>query len=212
MFFRKYDGAYNFEKFKNDRQGFIDMIKKYTESDRLTDSIIGRIYDYGFVILDKIKQVIPYPEKLDFYPELKISGDLAEPREDGIKSLVGSIDLLVIDGEGNSYTFDFKTSPKEYSDYDSAKVRTFMYQLATYNRLLQRFGFKDYENKQYILPIRFENYRLSNRDEAIQNAENAIFVYDNIAWDKDDLVRDLTPSIKSDDSLNGHLDSFLPRI
>lgn len=213
MFFKKHDGNYNFNKFKNRKKEFIEMIKRYTQNQNaLSDKIIEEIIDYGYVILEKIKQVIPNSEKLDFYPELKISGDLAEPRDDGIKSLVGSIDLLVIDGEGNSYIFDYKTSPKPYSDYDSAKIRTFMYQLAVYNRLLQRFGFRDIENKQFILPIKFENYKLSNRNEAIIDPKKAKFTYDHISWDKDDLVRELTPSIKADDSLNAHLDSFLPRI
>lgn len=58
----------------------------------------------------------------------------------------------------------------------------------------------------------FENYRLENRDEAIQNPENARFVYDNIKFDDSALHRDLTEKIKADDSLNAHLNSFLPPI
>ena len=216
MFFKKHYGVYNFIKFENDRQGFIDMIKKYTENgDKLDNTVVGEVIDYGYKLLKEIQRVIPDSKNLkglDFYPELKISGRLNEARGDGVEYLVGSIDLLVVDGKGNSYIFDYKTSPKTYSNYNDAKIRTFMYQFAVYNRLLQRFGFNDSSNKQFVFPIVFENYRLVNRDEAIQNPEKAVFTYDHITYDQTGISKDLTNSIKSDDSLNAHLDSFLPPI
>lgn len=102
----------------------------------MDDNIINTVIDYGYKLINEIKTITGEKgENLEFYPELKISGDINEANG-STKKLVGSIDLLVVDGKGNSYIFDFKTSPKPYEKYDTAKVRTFMYQLAVYNRLL----------------------------------------------------------------------------
>jgi len=117
MFFRTYHRNYNFMRpeYKNNIDAFADMIIKYTEgSDKLNKNIVKQIIQYGYELVEQIKKITETNDLKDlaFYPELKISGDLAEPRQDGIKTLVGSIDLLVIDGKGNSYVFDYKTSPK----------------------------------------------------------------------------------------------------
>jgi RecB family exonuclease len=41
--------------------------------------------------------------------------------------IIGVADLLVIDSKGNIQVIDYKTSPKTYSNYNSAKKRTFHY-------------------------------------------------------------------------------------
>lgn len=212
MFFRSYEGQPNFLRYKNNKQGLVDLIKKHSNDLKVNDDIIAKAIDYGYYIIDKIREIIPeeYRENLAFYPELKIKGETAEGTP---QQLVGSIDLLVIDNAGNSYIFDFKTSPKQYDDYDSAKIRTFMYQLAVYNRLLQRYGFNDSNNKQIILPIEFVNYHLENKEEALLDPSKARFTYDTITWEEGaGVIRNLTPSIQNDSSLNAHLDSFLPAI
>jgi ATP-dependent exoDNAse (exonuclease V) beta subunit len=50
-----------------------------------------------------------------------------KPELDKIHQLYGIVDLLVIDKKGNSYIFDYKTSPKEYQNYNSAKKLEFNY-------------------------------------------------------------------------------------
>jgi hypothetical protein len=57
-----------------------------------------------------------------------VSADLNHEYEgrDDLKVL-GRLDLLVIDENGVPHIFDYKTSPKNYIDYASAKKLTFTY-------------------------------------------------------------------------------------
>lgn len=49
---------------------------------------------------------------------------------------MGIIDLLILDKNGVPHILDYKTSPKGYKDYASAKKLAFMYQVATYEMML----------------------------------------------------------------------------
>jgi ATP-dependent exoDNAse (exonuclease V) beta subunit len=54
----------------------------------------------------------------------------------GVSQLLGRIDLIVIDSKGNTHIIDYKTSPKPYVQYNSAKKLGYTYQLAAYTRIL----------------------------------------------------------------------------
>ena len=208
MYFHKYKGVYNFTKFKDNREGLINIIERNVSLPR---EVINKTLDFAEQLQYTIKDKLG--NDVEFYPELKISGDLDVPTAE-YKTLVGSIDLLVIDGDGNAHIFDYKTSPKEYVDYNSAKVRTFMYQFATYNRLLQRYGIKDINNRQFVSPLRFDNFHLTNKDEAIADPSKAKFAFDNVIWQEESgkvQLEELTSAIRNDDNLNGHLNSFLSK-
>jgi ATP-dependent exoDNAse (exonuclease V) beta subunit len=41
--------------------------------------------------------------------------------------LLGRVDLLVLDKYGTPHVIDYKTSPKPYEQYNSAKVLNFTY-------------------------------------------------------------------------------------
>ena len=206
MYFTKYNGVYNFVKFKDNREGLIKLIQRNIN---VKPEIINQTLDFAEKLRQSITEKLGDKE-LEFYPELKISGKLAELRNDGVDTLVGSIDLLVVDSNGNSHIFDYKTSPKVYSDYNSAKVRAFMYQFAVYNRLLEQFGFKVDNNRQFVAPLQFQNFHLTNKDEAIADPSKAKFGYDGVAWREEQMLEELTQAIRNDDSLNVNCDNFLP--
>lgn len=114
------------------------------------------------------------PSKVKFYPELslaskKLDKDLAEllaQREDPVHSIAGTIDLLVIDENGNAHIFDYKTSRKRFTpnswditlnslisaeEWSSAKKRSVQNQMAAYNALLEQYGIRGADCQ--IVPI-----------------------------------------------------------
>lgn len=110
--------------------------------------------------------------------EIGLHGEAINP--DGTRSkLIGIADLVIIDAQGNIQLIDYKTSPKSFGEYDSAKKRTFHYQLAVYRRLLQNLGLNvDRHSGAFIIPFKFENFRYdlandtSNFDNLLGEAQN----------------------------------------
>ena len=105
-------------------------------------------------------------DDLQFFPEFKLKADLSQelddPEKSGIKYITGSIDLLVVDKEGNSHVIDFKTSPKNYNsavEYNSIKKLAFEHQLATYNRMLAWNGLNNRKNRLFVVPIQINNFK-----------------------------------------------------
>lgn len=71
----------------------------------------------------------------------------------GLNKLVGNIDIAVVDSKGTTHIFDYKTSPKQYIQYSSAKRLAFKYQQATYARILQRNNINVNNAKICIVPV-----------------------------------------------------------
>ena len=69
-----------------------------------------------------------YGENCIYYPEFTLSSELNNPFENRDDlHLLGRIDLLVIDEDGHPQIIDYKTSPKIYDDYSTAKKLGFTY-------------------------------------------------------------------------------------
>ena len=137
-----------------------------------------------------------FPE-CSFFPEFTVSAKLEDDR-----SILGRIDLVVIDERGIPHIIDFKTSPKAYNDYNRAKVRTFYYQTAVYNRILRMLGINTDEATVSILPIRFDNFRYENEE----------FVWDKITVDASEdvpMLIDITSQIQ-DEEIQKRIDEFMP--
>lgn len=105
-------------------------------------------------------------QELVFYPEYKITGeavDISDPNK--TKKILGVIDLLVLDGDGNVHIVDYKTSPHDYAKkdtedgYSTAKILAFKYQLAVYERLLKSYGLYVGGTKLLVAPIQLTNFR-----------------------------------------------------
>lgn len=133
----------------------LNLIKKGLDSDSkklLSDQCILSAIKIGRSI---IKQ---FGETALFFPEFKISGDTKlTDKNDNLQTLVGSIDLVVLDEQGFVHIIDYKTSPLDYINYDSAKELTFEYQLATYEKLLNNKGIRG--ASVYVSPIKLVNFR-----------------------------------------------------
>lgn len=132
-----------------------------------------------------------------FWPEFTISTQL----DDG-RSILGRIDLVVIDNQGIPHIIDFKTSPKSYSNFNRAKVRTFYYQTAVYNRMLRMLGLNTDRATVSILPIQFTNFR----------KENGEFVWDQIQVTESEtqpLLVDITSDVLNED-IQYRIDEFMP--
>jgi hypothetical protein len=61
-----------------------------------------------------------------FFPEFQLSGKVARGSVD-TDTILGYVDLLVIDSKGVPHIIDYKTSPKHYDHYKTVKKRTYSY-------------------------------------------------------------------------------------
>lgn len=151
----------------------------------INEPVINQLLVYA----DKLKNQFrnKYGKECEFYPELKISHKLSKLKEGEPDTLFGIIDLAVIDKTGQIHYFDYKSSPKDYSKFDTAKKRTYTYQLAMYGKLLRKYGL-DYRNSDIgILPIQFQELQLLNSDEAHLNPSKAQFGYKDINYPIDSI-------------------------
>jgi hypothetical protein len=89
------------------------------------------------------------------------------------------MDMVVIKPDGEVHIVDYKCSPKEYRDYDSAKILTFNYQLAVYRRILQQLGINKDQIHLWVVPIQFTNFNIDDNNivtlDGIKLREGATF-------------------------------------
>lgn len=224
MFFSKNGGHYKFEELEQDPNlatiWYNDQYKNDTDE-------YGKIKFGDFVNFQQFNQMIEmckklkkqlelqYGEGLAFYPEFTIASNLAEPftytnektgKQEQCKEIIGIIDLLVVDSKGRTHIFDFKTSPKEYAQYSTAKERGFTYQLAVYDRILQHYGIYTGDGDTSIIPIQLTGFKY--------NYDTEDFTFDNVSYEiqkngKTQVdARNL--SVKGDTKIEGDIDEFLP--
>lgn len=74
---------------------------------------------------------------------------------DGTK-LVGSIDLIVVDSDGQPHIYLFKSSTKISDDWDKSKADKYDYQLAFYRQMLASKGIPVRHMELNIVPMRLE--------------------------------------------------------
>lgn len=174
-------------------------------TDITTDSKIEEILNYAKELRQSIE--LKYggnpndPGELIYYPEFTLSADLNKEYQgrDDLK-LLGRVDLLVIDKYGTPHIIDYKTSPKQYENYNSAKVLNFTYQLATYERMLRRWGFNTTSSDIMVAPLEMENFR----------KENNQWTYDSVkrGTTASQPFKPLTNSL-SEEFLTSNLDEFI---
>ena len=134
------------------------MRSKHLISDSMDDAKINSILGIAKQLREQLQSV--HGSKCLFYPEITVSAKLNheyEGRDD--LNVLGRLDLLVIDEKGVPHIMDYKTSPKSYDNFNSAKRLTFTYQLSTYERMLRRYGFRTDATTLNIIPLQLDNYR-----------------------------------------------------
>ena len=136
---------------------------------------------------------------LVFYPEFQISSKLAQEVPEKGDTVMGIIDLLVVDREGNAHVIDYKASPKD--SFDSAKQRSFWYQLGLYNRLLIANGVSTSQNENQVMiaPIRMKGFR----------REDGVFVMDGVEPRDKEHLQDITINATLHE-VAANLDEFIP--
>ena len=141
------------------QEGKLYGIKNKKEWDRIntflrpTLETCNKVYQY--IINDP-----RWGKNCDILVEQKISADILNPTIDKVQTVLGMIDLLVINPDGKVSIFDYKCSPKDYSQYNSAKVRTYNYQLAIYRKMLQQLGVgNDFTPSLYVIPLKYQNFQ-----------------------------------------------------
>ena len=79
------------------------MRRKYRD-DLITPALLNQLINYGESLNNYIKKIIP--GEVDYFPELKITGDLHNVSE-GPQKLMGILDLVVLDKNGVPHIFDY---------------------------------------------------------------------------------------------------------
>lgn len=165
-------------------------------TDYLTSQQIDETVEYAKKLKAQLEQRLEGP--LTFLPEFKISTKLNYEVKDKGDVVLGSIDLLVIDGNGQTHVIDYKVSPK--NTFNSAKERTFWYQLGLYNRMLQSHNLTSNTNtdKVMVAPILIKGFR----------KEEDKFTFDTVIEREDNLLQDITMHIV-DYTVSNNLDQFI---
>ena len=159
--------------YKTSRNEIINWFKNNIDKqykDYISDKIIESSVD-RFIQLDKEIRS-KWGENAYIRTEQAIVGDIDLTLENGqVTKAIGRIDLLVIGEDGSIGIIDYKCSPKDYTElnsdnnpfkYNSAKILTFKYQLATYRRLLQSMNINPKKMELYVAPLKFEGFRMEN--------------------------------------------------
>lgn len=140
-----------------------------------------------------------------FMPELVVKAPTNQSRDGNtFDTLVGIIDLAVIDRDGNVHVIDYKTSPIPYKSNRSSEVktRTYKYQLATYQRMLSKYGINMANSRLLVVPLELTEFHADDSGEYTFKGIKAI--------DKKVIADDLTSEIKLDKHILSNLDEFMP--
>ena len=209
----------------SERNLIIDKINQNIEKDLKEE--LGSRYREGLYNEDTIEQTIIYADQLkgelrklhgeecEFYPELGVSSPMHKETPGKPNILMGYIDLAVLDENGKINYYDYKTSPKEYSNFGSAKKLAYTYQLAAYGKLFKQYGLDYKDSDVGILPIQFKELKLSNPEEAHRNPRKAKFEYKTIGWGTELIKREVKQKMQAVDSQGNqpvldNLDDYLP--
>lgn len=164
--------------------------------EKFTDEQIQQAIDYFKSLKAKLETTLG-DTNLKFIPEPAAMGQLDKTMKD-VNFLIGRIDLLVIDSNGNAHVVDYKTSPKPYNQYAKAKKLGYTYQLATYTRILAQNGLRYNSIRTFVAPVQLEGFRPDVSDG---------FVFDNIKGDL--IIDELTEQIKTHENIINKLNQVI---
>lgn len=108
-------------------------------------------------------------------------------------ALSGSIDLMIMREDGTPDIIDWKTSPEDYNingkdQWNSAKRRTYSYQLGFYKQILGRNGFKVDGTRMMISPIIMGKINMTQTpDGKVQFSSDPINAETNAKYDFQDI-------------------------
>ena len=189
-----------FEKFRGIKMS--EIIPEQTKRDMLT---------HCKTVHEALKT--KFGEEMIVLPELSIMTSIPDFEHPGTDSnLLGNLDVVVIDKEGGVHVVDYKTSPKDYNNYNSAKIRTFYYQLATYRRILERMGVNvGKDSNAYVIPVKFRKFTVHPEETDLRKLVTFSGV-DLQGKNADQVIETLNLSDNNElsDSIKDNLKDFIP--
>lgn len=195
VFTKNDQGHYNFELTDLELKELINRELENKNRRFLNDNTINEAIRYARTLhRDLINR---YGENLSFYPEFAISQDTNQLQNNNPVKLFGIIDLLIVDGQGRTHILDYKTSIHSYSEFSSAKKAAYSYQMATYQRMLKKYGIDTYQGELMVAPIQIRGFRKSGDT----------YIYDGI--DSPNTFITINTSINSQ-KLWDNIDGFMP--
>lgn len=133
------------------------------ENESFLDSVIEQAQQFNEDLKSKFD---PEGEGLMVLPEITVKG-VASLNNQNFK-VIGRLDMLIIKPNGEIHIIDYKCSPKEYHQYNDAKILTFEYQLAVYRRILQQLGLNTSEGIHlWVVPIQFTNFNINKKNNLV---------------------------------------------
>ena len=160
--FQKHKGKYNFTL--ND-QTLIELINNSVDENSkefIHNEVIKQAIDYSRQLNSQL--IDKFGEGCVYYPEFMITQDTNVMNDGKLTTLMGIIDLMVIDSSGKIHIIDYKTSIHSISQFVQAKKNSYTYQLGVYRRIFEKYGFNMYEGQMLVAPIQIKDFK-KDRDK-----------------------------------------------
>ena len=191
IIFEKDGDNYNFTKSDVDLKAYVKSHLESRNQKFITDKIIDDTIKYA----RQFKQKLEYDlqdDNLQFFTELQLAEDATNPQSGKNQTLFGVIDLLIIDSKGRTHILDYKTSVHHYSDFGAPKRYAYSYQIATYQRMLERQGINSYESKLFIAPIHLKGFKRNGNNYEIDGIDTeSILVNQGLEMSKEKVLENI---------------------
>lgn len=172
-----------------------EILNRLPKTIKFSEGIINIMLSQVKKIHNKLKH--DFGDQLIFFPEFLISGDATRPNDGSVQKLIGVIDLLIVDNKGRVHILDYKTSIHDYTEFRTEKIAAYQYQLATYQRMLEKQGLNLRGGRLMIAPIKLDGFRLEG-DQYIFDSVSSEMPYDdisnNITQKQQNNIDDMMPS------------------
>ena len=160
---------------ENPKEWILDNLdKKYSPYLSNVDSII----EYARNLKQKLQDELN-DDNLIFFPEYLVSKEATNPDSEKTTKLIGIVDLVILDSKGRVHILDYKTSIKDYIDFDSTKQLAYQYQMALYQRMLELYGININSGLLLVAPIKINNFRL-DEDKYIYDGVTSTIEFDRV--------------------------------
>lgn len=195
-----------------------DDLKKFSGlkfSDIIKESVVNDITTLCVRTYDELKR--QFGDDIHIMAEKSAMVEIPDFEHPGTGNinLVGNLDLIVLDSKGNTHIIDYKTSPKPYSRFNSAKIRTYHYQLATYQRMLQKMGIPITPGSTLnVIPIKFEGFKVNAPVSFNPNDKNQlknVATFGHLDFGSTNILERVQVSGSSEyDTISRNLREFIP--
>lgn len=193
--FQKQNGKYNFELDDSSLKDYIENNLDKKNQEFLTPIAIQQSIEYARKLHQDLTR--KFGEGCAYYPEFAVTQDTNIMHNGAPTKLMGIIDLLIIDSSGKPHILDYKTSIHDYMDFSQAKKNAYSYQLATYQRMLEKYGINIYQGELLVAPIQISNFR----------KEGNTYIYDGI--NAPESFTSINTSLNTD-KMWENIDEFMP--